>query len=89
MIIYNAQADTTTAQSHFEDPISITQNGINVLGVPIGNEEWTKIQLNMMAGKYKEDLNKIVDCCTTQQVFKILQMAASCFQHIILSLIHI
>ena len=47
-------------QSHFEDTISITQNGINVLGVPIGNEEWTKIQLNMMAEKYKEDLNKIV-----------------------------
>jgi hypothetical protein len=61
----------------------ITTQGLTILGVPIGKDAWMETQLQQIVAKYQEELNQISKSCSTQQKFKILQLAASIFQHII------
>ena len=61
----------------------IQEGGIKILGIPIGKDGWVRQKLSDIATRYVSDLEKIKSSCTHQQVFKVLQLSASVFQHII------
>jgi hypothetical protein len=61
----------------------IETQGLKILGIPIGDDQWMKTKLSGFVQQYQSELEIIKSSCTHQQMFKVLQLAASVFQHII------
>ena len=61
----------------------LEEQGIKILGIPIGSEDWVKQKLSCLINQYESDLEIIKSHCSNQQIFKVLQLSASVFQHII------
>ena len=61
----------------------LEKQGLKILGIPIGHDVYVKQKLSGLISKYQSDLQIIQSTCSHQQVFKVLQLSASVFQHIL------
>ena len=63
--------------------IEIVREGLTCLGVPLGNQPWTRTQLDNHLEKTHDNLRFCANRCAAQVTLSILQHTASSFQHII------
>jgi hypothetical protein len=59
--------------------------GLVVLGVPVGTDAWVEAKLASMATDFEEKLDRVRDNISTQSLLLVLQSAQSMFQHIVAS----
>ena len=64
----------------------VTNSGIEILGVPIGNDDWTKNFLKTVAEAYENNLEYVKSTCTTQTMLSLLQGTSSAYNNIVSSL---
>lgn len=57
--------------------------GLTVLGVPVGQDDWVKAQLDAKATAFEERLDRMSEQVSTQSLLLVLQSAQSMFQHIL------
>lgn len=64
--------------------VKLAANGITVLGVPVGKDQWTLQLLNEEASSFKKMVRRLEDQQVTfQHRNKVLQYVPSYFQHLI------
>ena len=69
--------------NHLWPETKITNHGITCLGVPIGNFQWTKNQLDAHLDRATASLQLCADKCSAQVTLRLLQHTASAYQHIV------
>ena len=57
--------------------------GLVVLGVPVGDDAWVEAELARKADDFEEKLNRVRDSISTQSLLLVLQSAQSMFQHVV------
>ena len=75
--------DDTRAELMQRFNVKVTNRGVIALGIPLGNEIYTKTKLEEKAETFQNNLTKCADMCTKQVTLAIIQNTASAYQHIV------